>query len=59
MEALGDGAVGEGGGRGCPSVKIVKVKGSVGKKRVMILINNGSTHNFLDEDTALNLQCLM
>ena len=57
LEAADDGAVGEEGGEislhaleGCPSEKIIKVKGSVGKRRVM-----KKHHSFLDEDTALNL----
>ena len=28
---------------GCPSKKIIKVKGLVGKKKVVVLINSGST----------------
>ena len=43
--------------QGCPSGKIIKVKGSHGKRRLMILIQSDSTHSFLDEATAIELQC--
>ena len=43
--------------QGCPSRKIIKVKGNYGKRRLMILIDNGRTHSFLDEATAMELQC--
>ena len=40
--------------QGCPMGIILKVKGLVGKK-VVILNDSGSTHSFLDEETAIDL----
>ena len=37
--------------------KIIKVKGQVGKKKLMVLIDSGSTHSFLNEATAKELGC--
>lgn len=41
--------------QGCPMGKIIKAKGWVGKKKLMILTDSGSTHSFLNEETALDL----
>lgn len=43
--------------RGLANNKIIKVEGKVGESKLMILIDNGSTHNFLDESTAKRLKC--
>ena len=39
--------------QGCPSGKIINVKGNYGKRRLMILVDSGSTR----EATAMELQC--
>lgn len=59
MEATGekDGDISLHALQGSPSGKKIKVKGSVGKKKLMILIDSRSTHGFLDEATAEDLQC--
>jgi len=44
---------------GCLSEKIIKIKGMVGKKEVIVLINSGSIHSFLDEDMTKELKCLL
>ena len=60
MEATGEG---KGGGIslhaliGCPSNKIIKVEGQVRDKKLMILIDSGSTHSFLNEKTTKDLGC--
>ena len=41
----------------CASGKVLKVKGIVGKRRLVVLIDNSSTHSFLGEETATALQC--
>ena len=43
--------------KGCPTGKIIKVKGMAGKRSLMVLIDSGSTHSFLDEATAKALKC--
>ena len=39
--------------------KIIKMEGRVGKRKIMVLINSGSTHNFLNEVTATELGCTL
>ena len=34
---------------GCPGFNTVRVIGHIGKKTIYILLDSGSTHNFLDE----------
>lgn len=41
--------------KGYPTNKIIKVEGLVEKRKLMVLINSGSTPNFLDEKTAKEL----
>ena len=45
----------------CGSVgfQTMRVNGHVGKKTIHILINSGSTHNFLDEKLAKTLGCIL
>jgi len=43
--------------RGLANSKIIKVEGKVQDYKLMILIDNGSTHSFLDEGTARKLNC--
>ena len=43
--------------RGLANNKIIKVEGRVGECKLMILIDSGSTHSFLDEGTAKKLKC--
>ena len=43
--------------KGCPTKKIIKVEGQVGNGKLMVLIESGSTHSFLDENTAKELHC--
>ncbi|XP_052198354.1 uncharacterized protein LOC127805643 [Diospyros lotus] len=64
MENAKEGTAGEEDGeislhalQGCPSGKIIKVKGNYRKRRLIILMDSGSTHSFLDEATAMELQC--
>ena len=38
--------------KGLTNSKIIKVEGQVEESKLMILIDNGSTHSFLDEGTA-------
>jgi len=45
--------------RGGPTGKIIKVRGHVGKKKLMVLISSGSTHSFLNESIAIELKCRM
>ena len=42
--------------RGLANNKIIKVKGKVEESKLMILIDSGSTHSFLDETTK-RLKC--
>ena len=42
--------------RGSPMGQIIKVKGQVGRTRLMMLIDSGSTHSFISETTASNLK---
>lgn len=37
--------------------RVIKVKGLVRKRNLVVMIDSGSTHSFLDETTANNLQC--
>ena len=52
QEKKGDGADEKGGQislhtlEGWPLKRIIKIKGMVGKKGVIVLIDNGSTHSF-------------
>ena len=43
--------------QGHASGKVLKVKGIVGKNALVVLIDSGSTHSFLDEETTTALQC--
>jgi len=43
--------------QGVSSYQTMRVKGSVGSQAVHILIDTGSTHNFLDAITAKRLRC--
>jgi len=45
--------------RGLANNKIIKVEGKVGESKLMILIDNGSTHSFLDKCITKRLKCLM
>ncbi|XP_076952176.1 uncharacterized protein LOC143625820 [Bidens hawaiensis] len=42
---------------GVSSYSTMRVTGSVGTKTLHILIDSGSTHNFIDEKLALKMQC--
>ncbi|KAD7477673.1 hypothetical protein E3N88_00809 [Mikania micrantha] len=42
---------------GVPSYSTMKVIGTIGTKQLQILIDSGSTYNFLDSALALKLQC--
>ena len=42
--------------KGGPTGKIIKVRGQVGKKKLMGLTDSGSTHNFLNEATTIELK---
>lgn len=42
---------------GQPSPRTMKMKGYIGKRPFTILIDNGSTHNFLDPKAAQRLKC--
>ncbi|XP_074304368.1 uncharacterized protein LOC141639077 [Silene latifolia] len=42
---------------GSPGFQTMRVTGYVGKKATHILIDSGSTHNFLDQDMAIKLGC--
>lgn len=39
--------------------QIIKVEGRVGKRRIMVLIDSGNTHSFLNEATATELGCTL
>ena len=43
--------------RGVVTSKIIKVEGRVSDSSLMILIDSGSTHSFLDEEVAKKLRC--
>ena len=43
--------------KGVTNNKIMKVEGHVKGKGLMVLIDSGSTHNFLDEGTTKKLGC--
>jgi len=43
--------------KGVANNKIIKVEGKVRDCSLMILIDNGSTHSFLDEGTTRRLEC--
>ena len=43
--------------KGLTNSKIIKVEGKVEESKLMILIDSGSTHSFLDESTAKRLKC--
>ena len=43
--------------KGVANNKIIRVEGQIKGKCLMILIDNGSTYNFLDESTAKRLKC--
>ena len=45
--------------KGGPNGKIIKVQGQVGKKKLLVLIDSGSTHRFFNEATAMELRCKM
>lgn len=42
---------------GVTNNKIIKVEGQANKCNLMILIDSGSTHSFLDESTTERLKC--
>jgi len=44
---------------GHPSEKMIKIRGNVGKRKLLILIDSGSLHSFLDESTAKELLCVL
>ena len=39
--------------------QIIKVEGKMGKRRIMVLIDSGSTHSFLNEAIATELGCIL
>jgi len=41
--------------QGCASSKVLKVRGMVGKRKLVVLIDSGSSHSFLDEEMATTL----
>lgn len=43
--------------QGQASGKVLKVKGLVGKRALVVFIDSGSTHSFLNEETTTALQC--
>ena len=43
--------------KGVASNKIITVEGKVQEGTLMVLIDNGSTHSFLDENTTKKLNC--
>lgn len=44
---------------GHPSEKTIKIRGNVGKRKLLILIDSGSSHSFLDESTTKELLCVL
>jgi len=42
---------------GSSGFQTMRVKGQCGKRLLHILVNSGSTHNFMDENLALQLGC--
>ncbi|XP_021974504.1 uncharacterized protein LOC110869570 [Helianthus annuus] len=44
---------------GIPSFSTMQVVGNLGTKPLQILIDSGSTHNFIDEKLAVKLNCVM
>ncbi|KAG8386104.1 hypothetical protein BUALT_Bualt03G0114300 [Buddleja alternifolia] len=44
---------------GNTNINTLRIRGTVNNKEIQILIDNGSTHCFLDEDTTLQLGCTM
>ncbi|XP_022032945.1 uncharacterized protein LOC110934059 [Helianthus annuus] len=44
---------------GIPSFSTMQVVGNIGTKTLQILIDSGSTHNFIDEKLAVKLGCVM
>lgn len=61
LEARGNAKEREEGGQislhaleGHPSKKVIKIKGAVGKKKLVVLIDSRSTHSFLDEGAPRN-----
>ncbi|KAD1690211.1 hypothetical protein E3N88_42456 [Mikania micrantha] len=44
---------------GVPSFSTMRIRRSVGTKPLQILIDSGSTHNFLDLDLAIKMHCPM
>ena len=43
--------------QGCASGRVLNVKGIMGKRKLVVLINSDRTHSFLDKETATILQC--
>ena len=43
--------------KGCSTNKIIKVGGKARSRKLMVLIDGGSTYSFLDENTAKDLHC--
>ena len=44
---------------GTYNYQTMRLKGSVGRKGICILIDSGSTHNFLDARMSVKLGCIM
>ncbi|XP_021974525.1 uncharacterized protein LOC110869591 [Helianthus annuus] len=42
---------------GIPSYNTMRIVGTIGTKQLQILVDSGSTHNFLNEELARRLQC--
>ena len=45
--------------KGGTTGKIIKVQGQVRQRKLLVLIDSGSTHNFLNEATIMELRCRM
>lgn len=45
--------------QGHASGRVLKVRGTMAKRNLVVLIDSGSTYSFLDEETASVLQCAM
>ena len=43
--------------KGWTNNKIIKVEGKMGGSKLMVLIDSGSTHSFLDEGTGRRMKC--
>ena len=38
---------------------MIKISGNVGKRKLLILIDSGSSHSFLDKSTTKELRCVL